>query len=571
MTHRIRLLARYAADFVVYVQGDVWPEPKRFQAKDISSGGLFIRSNEMPEMFAEILLRIVLPWGGDLKLQGRAVHILTPEKARGRGSDAGIGIEFLDPTAAEQKVIGQLVAWARAGDPGRCVPIMMADAAATEVNPMLGYVLAAVDGKRDIHDIADTLQLAPAATESMLIQLNDLGVVHLGDSATVALMSLRAAGNSRAGQSSPAPKGSLEESAEIDRATFTDIGAVEKIWARMSEDHYTFLGVTATAAQGEVRAAYLALSKQFHPENPVPPAFQRKLHEIFDRLTEAYSALSSSSLRKQYDAYLRRARSIAPGPSSTKQPASTRTPITFNLEQAQATTAPLAARAFIGGAARALGAIRSAVGAGQERSNHKAEAAPSKAGGKATASMALLKMAADPAHLDMVRKHLTEAVKACDDNDMEAAARSLALLEALEWERPELRKIYDDVARKVAVALAPTYLEQARYEMRQQKWKQATRSWLKVCLGRPNDVESHRSAAEAILLGNGDLRKARDLAQKAVELAPRDALSRRLLGHVYLEAKMYNNARRELEIAVSLNGMDESSRQLLRRAQECAA
>ncbi|HEX2879281.1 MAG TPA: DnaJ domain-containing protein, partial [Polyangiaceae bacterium] len=364
------------------------------------------------------------------------------------------------------------------------------------------------------------------------------------------------------------------ETPEIDRATFTDISSVEKIWARMSEDHYTFLGVAPTAAQGEVRAAYLALSKQFHPENPVPPAFQRKMHEIFDRLTEAYSALSSSSLRKQYDAYLRRAHNIAPGPSSTRQPASTRTPITINLEHAQATTAPLAARAFLGGAARAFGAIRSAVGAGQERSDRKTDAsdnAAPKAGGKATASMALLKMAADPAQLDMVRKHLTEAVKACDDNDMEAAARSLALLEALEWDRPELRKIYDEVARKVAVALAPTYLEQARYEMRQQKWKQAARSWLKVCLGRPTDVESHRSAAEAILLGSGDLRKARDLAQKAVELAPRAALSRRLLGHVYLEAKMYKNARRELEIAVSLNGMDESSRQLLRRAQECAA
>jgi curved DNA-binding protein CbpA len=566
MTHRVRLLARYAADFVVYVQGDLWLEPKRFQAQDISSGGLFVCSGEAPELFSELLLRIVLPWGGDLKVNGRAVHIVSEEKANGRGREAGVGIEFMDVTAAEQKVIGQLVAWARAGDPGRCVPIMMADAAATEVNPMLGYVLAAVDGKRDIHDIADSLQLAPAATESMLIQLSDLGVVHLGDSATVALMSLRAAG-SRAGQSSPAPKGSTDDAVELDRATFTDISAVEKMWARMSDDHYGFLGVAPNAAQGEVRAAYLALSKQFHPENPVPSAFQRKMHEIFDRLTEAYSALSSSSLRKQYDAYLRRANNVTSGPASTRQPASTRNPITVNLEQAQATTAPLAARAFLGGAARAFGAIRSAVGAADERSEHKGEAAKA----KATAGMTLLKMATEPAQLDLVRKHLTEAVKASDDNDMEAAARSLALLEALEWDRPELRKIYDEVERKVAVALADTYIQQARYETRQQKWKQATRSWLKVCLGRPNDAESHRSAAETILLGHGDLRKARDLAQKAVELAPRDALSRRLLGHVYLEAKMYNNARRELEISVSLNGLDESSRQLLRRAQECAA
>jgi curved DNA-binding protein CbpA len=553
MSHRVRLLARYAADFVVYVQGDIWVEPKRFQAQDISSGGLFVRSAEAPEIFSEMLLRIVLPWGGDLKVHGRAVHIVSEEKAKGRGREAGVGIEFMGLTAAEQKVIGQLVAWARAGDPGRCVPILMADAAATEVNPMLGYVLDAVDGKRDIHDIADSLQLAPAATESMLIQLSDLGIVHLGDSATVAMLSLRAAGSSRAGQSSPAPKGSSDET--LDRASYTDLGAVEKMWSRLSEDHYSFLGVTPSAVQGEVRAAYLALSKQFHPENPVPAPLQRKLHEIFDRLTEAYSALSSASLRKQYDAYLRRVRNVS-APPSARLPNS-RPMVTVNIKEAQASTAPLAARAFVGGAAaRALEAARAAV-TSDVIITEVASPASTRTG--------------EPASVDIVRKHLTDAVRACDQGDMEASARSLALLEALEWDRPELKKMYDEVERKVCVALAATYFQQARYETQNQKWKPAIRSWLKVCRGRPNDADCHTFAAEAILMGKGDLRKARDLAQRAVELAPRDATARRMLGHVYLEAQMYKNARRELEIAVSLNQMDMDSKQLLRRAVECAA
>jgi curved DNA-binding protein CbpA len=567
MNHRVRLLSRYAADFVVYVQGDIWAAPKRFQAKDISNGGLFIRSEEVPEIFSELQIRVVLPWGGDLRVMGRAVHVLDEVHAKERDAEAGVGIEFLDLTGAERKVVQQLVAWARAGDPGRCVPILNADAAATEVNPMLGYVLTAVDGIRDLHDISDKLQLAPTATESMLIQLNDLGVVHLGDSATVALLSLRASSASRAGNSSPAPSGSYEESEKQDRPSQVDLGAVEKMCGRLSEDHYSFLGVSTAASAGEVRAAYLALSKRFHPEIAPPGAVQRKLHEIFDRLTEAYSALSSSSLRKQYDAYLRRAQNVSSGPVSTKV-ASSRTPLVVDLKRAQASTAPLVARAFVGGAARAFGAIRAAVGVGgaaEQLDNTM------KNDDKGSASSRLLKAAVDPGQLDMVRKHLSEALTASDAGDMEAAARSLALLEALEWDRPELRKIYDEVERKVAVALADTYVQQARYETRQQRWKQATRSWLKACLGRPQDAECHRAAAETILLGKGDLRKARDLAKKAVELAPREASHRRVLGHVYLEAKMYNNARRELEIAVSLNGVDVETRDLLRRAQECAA
>lgn len=559
MNHRVRLLARYAADFVVYIQGDLWVEPKRFQAKDISNGGLFVCSADAPEIFAGLSVRVVLPWGGDLKVRGRAVHILTEAKANERGTEAGVGIEFMDLTATEQKVVLQLVAWARAGDPGRCIPMQMADSTATEVNPMLGYVLAAVDGKRDIHDIADTLQLAPAATESMLIQLNDLGVVHLGDDATVAMLSLRASPGARV-DSSPASN-ELEDD-KLDRPTHMDCSAIERMWLRLSEDHYKYLSVSTGASHGEVRAAYLALSKQFHPEMPVPSAFQRKLHEIFDRLTEAYSALSSPSLRKQYDSYLRQSQIIS-APQSTRQPLA-RPQVTVNIKQAQASTAPLAARAFLGGAARAFEALRSA--------GKPSDAATESRGPSSTsASAAMLKQAIEPQSNDMVRKHLTEAVKSCDEGNMEAAARSLALLEALEWDRPELKKIYDEVERKVAVALAPTYYQQARYETQNQRWKQAIRSWQKVCRGRPDDVECHAAAAEALLMGKGDLRKARDMAQRAVELAPRDAMARRTLGHVYLQAQMYKNARRELEIAVSLNNLDVGSRDLLRRAQQCAA
>jgi tetratricopeptide (TPR) repeat protein len=146
---------------------------------------------------------------------------------------------------------------------------------------------------------------------------------------------------------------------------------------------------------------------------------------------------------------------------------------------------------------------------------------------------------------------------------LKASARLLDLLDALEWNRPQLRASYEELERKVYAGLAATFEQQAQYETKQQRWKQAARSWLKVCRGRPNDAECHRAAAEALLAQKADLRKARDLAQRAVDLAPKDARARRILGHVFLEAGMHLNARRELEVAAGLNRGDQETKVLL--------
>jgi len=557
MTHRVRLLARYAADFVIYVEGALWHTPKRFQAKDVSRGGLFIRTEEAPEIFSAVQLRIILPWGGDLRIAGRIVHLVSEDKAKSHGTDCGCGIEFLDLTAAERQIVQQLVSWAKAGDPGRCIPKHKENAVLSDINPMLGYVLAAVDGKRDIHDIADRLQLETAATESMLIQLNDLGMVHLGDSATVTMLSLRASSTTRGMSVSPdETEDTPPTSAKVSQ--IVDCKELDKLWTRSSVDHYQFLGVPSSAAQGEIRAAYFTLSKQFHPENSAPGPYQRKLDEVFNRLTEAYGALSSPSLRKQYDAYLSRAQNLTV-PQLPKAPVAARTPI--SLKDPQASAAPRTVRSATHGAAASVLA-------------HKLGGDPNR-GPTSTSTKQMPPVAppqdAGPASLDLVKMHLAQAIKDCDSDDMAAAARSLSLLEALDWDRPELRKAYDEVDRKVCTALAPTYVEQARYEANQQRWKLAARSWLKACRGRPNDPECHRSAAEALLADKTELRKARDLAQRAVELAPKDALARRVLGHVYLEAGMFNNARRELDVAASLNRGDEDTQRLLLRVAECAA
>jgi len=69
-----------------------------------------------------------------------------------------------------------------------------------------------------------------------------------------------------------------------------------RFWAK--DDHYSVLGVKEDASSSEIRAAFLKKSKECHPDvNPTDPNSQEK----FVRVNEAYSVLSQSSSKGDYD------------------------------------------------------------------------------------------------------------------------------------------------------------------------------------------------------------------------------------------------------------------------------
>ena len=67
-----------------------------------------------------------------------------------------------------------------------------------------------------------------------------------------------------------------------------------------AKTHYDILGVPRTASKREIKAAFLQLSKQHHPDLN-PETSRDKMVEI----NEAYSILSSPSSRDSYDRNLR--------------------------------------------------------------------------------------------------------------------------------------------------------------------------------------------------------------------------------------------------------------------------
>jgi DnaJ-class molecular chaperone len=68
-----------------------------------------------------------------------------------------------------------------------------------------------------------------------------------------------------------------------------------------NQDLYQVLGVTSGARTDEVRRAYYALARKFHPDKFRNEEIKAKAEKSFARITEAYSTLINTDLRQKYN------------------------------------------------------------------------------------------------------------------------------------------------------------------------------------------------------------------------------------------------------------------------------
>ncbi len=67
-------------------------------------------------------------------------------------------------------------------------------------------------------------------------------------------------------------------------------------------DHYEVLGVSPQASAADIRAAYLRLARERHPDRFPDPAEKARAGEFFKRLSEAFNTLGNERSRREYDA-----------------------------------------------------------------------------------------------------------------------------------------------------------------------------------------------------------------------------------------------------------------------------
>lgn len=481
------------------------------------------------------------------------------------------------------------------------------------IGPFEGFLVSRMDGRATVAEIADSTGATIEQVEQVVAQLTELGVLFvIGEDAQ------RGGSDSgfqrRSDKPSEAPAGARDalapeplftqaelEEAGVDLDEPRRRSILQAYYELRESNHYEVLGVARDASKADIRAAYFALSKKFHPDTLFGKelgSFKPKMEAVFNALTEAYEALGKKKRRAEYDEYLgtidvtrgveesldeTERRSSVPEPPDELPPEFDAAPTDFTPPKVPSVpvppeeivaprVAPTAeerrARARELMAMRMRGAQRTSV-AQRRPATPPPAPPPERPVGETRKSIlrglarSLKGAAAVTGGVDKATQHLAHAREAEEKGDLLAATNSLRLALAVD-DRPEIAAEYQRVKLELAASMASNYEKQAKYEEGYAKWAEAALSWTKVAEGRPSDPKPWRRAAEALMRADGDLKSAKSYAQKAVELAPESAITHRVLGEVFLRANMNTSAKRELDRAAKLDPKDEIVKTLLR-------
>jgi hypothetical protein len=183
------------------------------------------------------------------------------------------------------------------GAPGQPLPeeqiprlVDGADVRAHELSGQDGFVHSCIDGVLNVDDIADLAVLSSEEVRASIERLIQLGLVEWITKKT----------------SSAPPETDVVRDLEIDEELQKRINDMYHRADKLN--HYELLGVSMEADRGEIRKAYFALSKTFHPDayfGKELGAYKAQMEVVFRKATDAYEALGRPKKRDAYDRYLR--------------------------------------------------------------------------------------------------------------------------------------------------------------------------------------------------------------------------------------------------------------------------
>ncbi len=446
-----------------------------------------------------------------------------------------------------------------------------ADVRALDISGQEAFIHSCIDGVLNIEDIADLTVSAPQQVFESIERLVSLNVVEWVVPKA----------------SSGPPARELVEDVQIDGELRETI--IKAFHRSDKLNHYELLGVAADADRAEIRKAYFALSKTFHPDAYYGKrlgSFKPKMEVVFRKVTDAYEAVGRAKKREAYDRYLNQSIVVSAAEQQMDRgeeraqamaDALNRTPIAERQAQPVASTAPGRQWSPSKAPAKSVPSLepgtpehdrmqrkrelleRKLRGRSPRRSVKPVRSVPvptAKVGQKTALrdlTRSLKQTAVLTGGVDRADRHIENARVAEADGDLAGAANALRMAIALDASRAELQTEYQRVNSHLRVQLLDIHREQAKYEEENNLWAAASISWAKVAEAAPEDATAPGRAAKALMAAGGDLRKARDFALRSLELAPDSLETRLLLTRIYIGAGMDASASNELEEAAKLD------------------
>ena len=417
----------------------------------------------------------------------------------------------------------------------------------------------------------------------------------------------------------------LDESVEIDLPRRRQI--LDTYYRLDQVTHYQLFGVGPNVDKKAIKSAYFQIVNVFHPDRYFGKnvgSFKSKLEKVFSRLTQSYEVLAHAASRAAYDEYLRaqsktrafdaghvdnvahqaalqevmrriqaeasvenRGLSVPPpapsvpptsGSSATHQsvspspnvpPRTASTPSLRPSTSIRPSDPEIRRRAL----ARKLGRAPSA----SEKDVPNATQVEAQAQQQLSAQQDAVRKewAGDElkrryqdrvlaARNRQVEVYTRAAKQALDKGDSVGAANALRIAISLAPDDTELALQLTEVSAKAKHELSASYLQQAEYEERDEKWLAAAKSYTRALAGRP-EARVYDKIAHCLLSGNGDLREAGDMAKRAVMMQGDSARFRVTLARFYVKAGMKQSAEGELSRAATLGPSDDKVADWIRR------
>jgi curved DNA-binding protein CbpA len=336
----------------------------------------------------------------------------------------------------------------------------------------------------------------------------------------------------------------VDDTCELDPAICARID--QALGAPEGQTHYAVLGVAKTATGKEIQRAYFSIAAALHPDRHFGKKlgpYKKKLDLMFRRAADAYETLRLASKRAEYDEYLK---------------------LTRRSQQMERALAPVVVEPLKKKSSKRIPAAVAAVVKAEAKAPAPPPPAPAPAPAPASepSSSRVETARRAPVQQSKAAQILAAAQQALAAGDGVAAANHYRL--ALQYaEDPGARRYAESGLEEARKLLTDTHLKKARYEEKEGRWADAVVSYGKALDGRPDDPATCERLANALRQEGSDLTRAVQLAELAVQRAPRRAAYRVTLGLVYAESGSREKAIEQFERAIEIDPADEVSRRAL--------